>query len=353
MRDALSRARPVPELRRRPRHGAAGPRGPRPGRRRALRRAAARWSPTGGPRASFRWWIGWSTPAPTSPSSWTGRVRRCARCSCCSSGAEPDGLTDGLRQALARTASGSSRATCSACCACSPTTRPPSVAATIRGSIVETLLLRWTMLDRMVDLAHVLAAGPGGRTAGGTARLCLDHRTRRAPRRQRRRVARQDRAGGSRPGDAAAARRRPCGSVATADRRSSRARRDPRCLARHGGRGPGAESRFLGEALAATVARRARAPLAHGRAGGAQPAVRASGLQAQARAVEEVLAAGARSSRLRLRVAVAAGSASRRGPGAARAHRGERSRPIGFGRFGRRIPALDTAADALDLEIVD
>ena len=46
-----------------------------PGGRRALRRGAARWPPNGGRRASSRWWTGWSTPAPTWPSSWAGRGR--------------------------------------------------------------------------------------------------------------------------------------------------------------------------------------------------------------------------------------------------------------------------------------
>jgi len=82
-------------------------------------------------------------------------------------GARPEGLTDGFRQMLdgfkARLAPGDAL-------------RMLKLAGEAEGAVrrsgnqrlvVETLLLRWAMMDRMVDLEKVLAGGPVGASGGG------------------------------------------------------------------------------------------------------------------------------------------------------------------------------------------
>ena len=81
MRDALSRARPVPELRRGRGHRRPGARGARAGGGRARTpRLLALVAERRRRPASSRWWSGWSTRAPTWPSSWAARRRCSARC---------------------------------------------------------------------------------------------------------------------------------------------------------------------------------------------------------------------------------------------------------------------------------
>src|SRR5882724_11996449 len=86
-------------------------------------------------------------------------------------GNEPDGLTEAMRQALD---------------ASRDRLEPGDVLRMLRllaesetairrsvnpRLIVETLLLRWTMLDRIVDLAQVLGAGSGGSSGSGGVRV--------------------------------------------------------------------------------------------------------------------------------------------------------------------------------------
>ena len=111
-----------------------------------------------------------------------------------------------------------------------------------------------------------------------------------------------------------------------------------------------AQSRFLGEALAATTPSSLELPWLTVELAEPNPLF-AERLQAQARAVEEVLER-ALGQPVRLRVVEAAAGAG--GPAAARRKLTEASLKADRLRgFGPRIPTLDTAADALDLEIVD
>jgi DNA polymerase-3 subunit gamma/tau len=86
------------------------------------------------------------------------------------SGVEPEGLTESIREALAK-ARGK--------LAAGDVIRMLSLLADAEGSIrrsasarivVETLLLRWTVMDRIVDLEAVLSQGPGVRGQGSGGR---------------------------------------------------------------------------------------------------------------------------------------------------------------------------------------
>jgi DNA polymerase-3 subunit gamma/tau len=268
-------------------------------------------------------------------------------------GNEPEGLTEAMRQAL-----GSYR----------DRLEPGDVVrmlrlladseTSIRRSanprlIVETLLLRWAMLDRIVDLAEVLGAGSRSGAVGGAS-------------------------GSSGPGRGPVTRPASAGSAAT----SSEAPSAPRsALTGVPSQGPSAaaaaatvveaipaaleavrvawpdlvaqvraRSRFLGEALAATVPTGLDLPWLTVELAEPNPLF-AERLQAQARAVEEVLER-ALGQPLRLRVieATAGTSAPAPAPGklSEAALKADRLRA-----FRSKDPSLDTAADALDLEIVD
>jgi DNA polymerase-3 subunit gamma/tau len=275
-------------------------------------------------------------------------------------GNDPEGLTEGMRQSLA---------------AYRDRLEPGDVLRMLRlladsemairrsvnpRLIVETLLLRWTMLDRIVDLAEVLGAGPekkvgrGGGSPGPSP------------------------AAASRP--APAPRQAPAGSVAPAAPDPSRGA---------GGSAPSpsapppstaaaaalvtvenvpatldavrsawpdlvaevrAGSRFLGEALAATTPAGLDLPWLTVELAEANPLF-AERLQAQARAVEEVLER-ALGQPTRLRVVEAAPGQ----PASAPVPRKLTEASLKADRlraFRTKDPSLDTAADALDLEIVD
>ena len=207
--------------------------------------------------------------------------------------------------------------------------------------VVETLLLRWAMMDRMVDLQQVLRGGqetarggvppgagpgsappPGGRTGNSPDTRVL-----------------RDAAAPSGP-PAAAPAGPPPGSPAG---RSGLSDAWPEILTE-----VRARSRFLGEALAGTVPGAVE--------GSSLPLVLAEsnrlfaeGIQAQAAVVEEVVQRHT-GQVLRLRVTVAQGeeAAPRARPITESSLRADRLRS-----FRAKDPALDMAADALDLEIVD
>jgi DNA polymerase III subunit gamma/tau len=211
--------------------------------------------------------------------------------------------------------------------------------------VVETLLLRWAMMDRMVDLQEVLqggqgAARPGGQSGPGSAP---------AP--------------GSQPGNSPGTRvlrdaSAPTGPPATPPPAPSGA---PAATTRFAGTRSAlsdawpeivtevrARSRFLGEAMAGAVP----GPVE----GSSLPLVLAESnplfaerIQAQAAVVEEVVQRHTGQA-LRIRVTVAQGeeAASRPRPITESSLRADRLRS-----FRAKDPALDTAADALDLEIVD
>jgi len=226
--------------------------------------------------------------------------------------------------------------------------------------VVETLLLRWAMMDRMVDLQEVLDGGRADRRTGG-----------------------QGGGGGSGPGtgstgptanvaggrvlhDAATAAPAPAPAGPPSTRSAgppvpASARPPVRPSAPSTGSGQAlsdawpeilaevrARSRFLGEALAGT----APGPVE----GSLLPLVLAEsnrlfaeGIQAQAAVVEEVVQRHTGQA-LRIRVTVGPGeeAAPKARPITESSLRADRLQS-----FRARDPALDTAADALDLEIVD
>jgi DNA polymerase III subunit gamma/tau len=268
-------------------------------------------------------------------------------------GTEPEGLTEAMRQSLA---------------SYQDQLEPGDVVRMLRlladsetairrsanpRLIVETLLLRWAMLDRIVDLAEVLGAGSRSGAVGGAS-------------------------GSSGPGRGPVTRPASAGSAAT----SSEAPSAPRsALTGVPSQGPSAaaaaatvveaipaaleavrvawpdlvaqvraRSRFLGEALAATVPTGLDLPWLTVELAEPNPLF-AERLQAQARAVEEVLErALGQPLRLRVNEATAGTSAPAPAPGklSEAALKADRLRA-----FRSKDPSLDTAADALDLEIVD
>jgi DNA polymerase-3 subunit gamma/tau len=202
--------------------------------------------------------------------------------------------------------------------------------------IVETLLLRWTMLDRIVDLARVLEGGAGPRGQGGA------------------------------PASPPAAAPRMSGAVApvpsprpspspAAPPPASSTDRVPAALDAIRVAWPDlvaevrARSRFLGEALAATTPAGLDAPWLTVELAEANPLFVES-LRAQARAVEEVLER-ALGQPARLRVVEAAREENSSPP--ARKLTEASLKADRLRTFRAKDPSLDTAADALDLEIVD
>jgi DNA polymerase-3 subunit gamma/tau len=195
--------------------------------------------------------------------------------------------------------------------------------------VVETLLLRWTMLDRVVDLQEVLAGGSRGTPAvpppvapaGGP-------RPPAAPQPQAPPAPEPPRAAGEVPPTPDALRDAWPDIVAEVRTRS----------------------RFLGEALAATRPGAVEAPWLTVQLAEPNPLF-AERLQAQAAAVEEVLQR-VTGEALRLRVTEAPGAV----PAEAAKPRRLTEEGIKADRlrtFRAKDPALDTAAEALDLEIVD
>jgi DNA polymerase-3 subunit gamma/tau len=252
-------------------------------------------------------------------------------------GSEPDGLTDGLKRTLA-----SHRDRLEAGDVLRMLRLLADSETGIRRSsnprlIVETLLLRWTMLDRMVDLAQVLAAGPrpgrGGPAPAGPSRTPPA-----APE------------AGRAPPELA---KPPEGGAAPA---TPLADRIPAALDAVRDAWPDLvaevrrQSRFLGEALAATAPSDLELPWVTVELAEPNPLF-AERLQAQARAVEEVLErAIGQPARLRVVEATGAPAAAAQIPRklTEATLRAERLRG-----FRAKDPSLDTAADALDLEIVD
>jgi DNA polymerase-3 subunit gamma/tau len=220
--------------------------------------------------------------------------------------------------------------------------------------VVETLLLRWAMMDRMVDLREVLEGGQADRRTGGQG---------------------GSEGSGSRTGSTAPGANVPGGRVlhdaaapaglpsppAAGPPGSPSARPPVRPSAPSTGSGqalsdawPGilaevrARSRFLGEALAGT----SPGPVE----GSSLPLVLAESnplfaesIQAQASVVEDVVQRHTGQA-LRIRVTVAEGeeASPKARPITESSLRADRLRS-----FRAKDPALDTAADALDLEIVD
>jgi DNA polymerase-3 subunit gamma/tau len=210
--------------------------------------------------------------------------------------------------------------------------------------VVETLLLRWAMMDRTVDLQEVIEGGQAGRRAGGQGggegpAVGVGNAASPGVGVQDPRVLR-DAAGpvGSPPAGPPA---RP--SAGPPARPSALATAWPEILTEVRSR-----SRFLGEALAGTTPGPVDASSLTLVLAESNPLF-AERIQAQAAEVEEVVRRHTGQA-LRIRVTVAEGEAVAPKPWAITESslRADRLRS-----FRAKDPALDTAADALDLEIVD
>jgi len=253
-------------------------------------------------------------------------------------GSEPDGLTDGLKRTLA-----SHRDRLEAGDVLRMLRLLADSETAIRRSnnprlIVETLLLRWTMLDRMVDLAQVLAAGTGPRPGGGGPAAGPSRTPPVGPE-----------AGRAPPGVANQPESAAAPAAALADRIPAAldAVREawPELVAE-----VRRQSRFLGEALAATVPSDLDLPWVTVELAEPNPLF-AERLQAQARAVEEVLERViGQPARLRVVEGTGAPAAAAQIPRKLTEATLKAERLRGF---RAKDPSLDSAADALDLEIVD
>jgi DNA polymerase-3 subunit gamma/tau len=203
--------------------------------------------------------------------------------------------------------------------------------------VVETLLLRWAMMDRTVDLRDVLRGGEGpGRPVPGQARTAPGPSGQTPP---ETRILRDAAPAPSRPTPIAPA---PGGSGQAP---AGLAEAWPDIVAEVRSR-----SRFLGEALAGATPGTVE--------GSTLPLVLAESnplfaerIQAEAPAVEEAVRRHSGQA-LRIRVTIAEdqeGAATPRPRAVTESSlRADRLRS-----FRAKDPALDTAADALDLEIVD
>ncbi|MDX6355161.1 MAG: polymerase subunit gamma/tau, partial [Streptomyces sp.] len=205
--------------------------------------------------------------------------------------------------------------------------------------IVETLLLRWTMLDRIVDLEQVLASG------GGSPGDSEPHRPadRRAVPREPAAPAPRPPAAGPPPAPVPAQAPRAAETIPVHLEAIRIAWPDIVAEVR-------SRSRFLGEALAATAPTALELPWLTVVLGEPNPLF-AERLRSQAQPVEEVLQR-VLGQPARLRVSEAAPE----DPAAPPKPRKLTEAGLKADRlrvFRDKDPSLDTAADALDLEIVD
>jgi DNA polymerase-3 subunit gamma/tau len=277
-------------------------------------------------------------------------------------GNEPDGLTEAMRQAL-----GASRDRLEPGDVLRMLRLLAESETAIRRSmnprlIVETLLLRWTMLDRIVDLEQVLAAGPGGGSGGGPPRVAAPGKPTATVTLSEAKGPKAGQETAGRPPDPSAPLLPEADSPSAAVRRGEQAPASPA-----GDPIPAqleairdawpelvaevrARSRFLGEALAATAPVALDLPWLTVELGEPNPLF-AERLHAQARLVEEVLR-GALGQPARLRVTEAA-PADPEAPPKPRKLTDASLKADRLRTFRAKDPTLDTAADALDLEIVD
>jgi len=254
-------------------------------------------------------------------------------------GTDPEGLTEGLRQALQRYRDRLSPGDLVRMLKL----LTDSEAAVRRSAnprlVVETLLLRWAMMDRTVDLEAVLAGGAASPPAPAAPARGSAAPARRAV--QSPAPERDTGGGGNRP---AVAPPPPAGAPSAAASPSSAPLAElwPDIVAE-----VRSHSRFLGEALAATSPKSAQDGVLDVVLGEPNPLF-AERLQTEARAVEDVIR---RLSGQGVRLRVTEGS-----PEGAPAPRRLTEASLKADRlrgFRAKDPSLDTAADALDLEIVD
>jgi len=201
--------------------------------------------------------------------------------------------------------------------------------------VVETLLLRWAMLDRIVDLQEVLASGAAGQRGSGTGQR--DSGT------AGQRGSKSTPEGHVDPTQTAPLPRSPAAEQTAPPTLESLRAGWPEVVA-----AVRVQSRFLGEALAASEPATLELPWLT--VVMAEPnQLFADRLHQEAGKVEEVLSRSL-GQPVRLRVTAGAGSGSLSKPRrmSDSSLKAERLRE-----FRSKDPALDTAADALDLEIVD
>jgi DNA polymerase-3 subunit gamma/tau len=212
--------------------------------------------------------------------------------------------------------------------------------------MVETLLLRWTMLDRIVDLAQVLVMGPGGSGGSGMgSRISSSEAKGRTPDLEGRPPEPTPEAGSSRP-PLPSSPIRPAAAIGPIAATVEALRAAwPEIVAELRGR-----SRFLGEALAGTIPAALELPWVTVLLNEPNQLF-AERLRTQAQVVEEVLQR-ALGEPARLRVSEAA-LASDTAPPLPRKLSEASLKADRLRSFRSKDPTLDTAADALDLEIVD
>jgi len=287
-------------------------------------------------------------------------------------GTEPEGLTEGLRQALESQRGRLEAGDLLRMLRLLAENETPMRRSANPRLIVETLLLRWAMLDRMVDLAQVLSAAAGGAASGGGSvsggGSATGSGTARPP------AAPQAASGASpsqpspppraEPSTKGSEPSRPVGGGPSA---ASRPAHEPPAPTAVMDRAPAAleavrmawpelvaevrgRSRFLGEALAATTPASLELPWLTVELAEANPLF-AERLQAQSRAVEEVLER-ALGQPARLRVVETPAPAGAASPSPRKLTEAD-LKADRLRSFRSKDPSLDTAADALDLEIVD
>jgi DNA polymerase-3 subunit gamma/tau len=261
--------------------------------------------------------------------------------------AEPDGLTESMRELLQRHATRLQPGDVLRMLRLLTDNEPAMRRSANARLVVETVLLRWTMLDRMVDLERVLATGVGGvspapRAPRTTPVGGVDAATGGAV--PARRATDQPPAGPASPAPAASAPAAPAPIAAIAFTRESLQEHWAEVIA-----AVRSESRFLAEALAGTVVAEVAPPALSLELTEPNPLF-LERLEQQAGVIEAVIGrAVAAPVRLRLAgapVAVAADPRTRRISDAS--IRADRLKG-----FRAKDPTLDAAADELDLEIVE
>jgi DNA polymerase-3 subunit gamma/tau len=213
--------------------------------------------------------------------------------------------------------------------------------------VVETLLLRWAMLDRIVDLQEVLAGGAAGPRDSGTAGL----------RDSGQKPGAAEPPTGNRADSAPGEQSPPADLVSSSTQQTvplSRRPADRPSLESLRAGWPEVvaavrqHSRFLGEALAASEPASLELPWLT--VAMAEPnQLFADRLYQEAGKVEEVLSRSL-GQPVRLRVTAGPGSGA---PSKPRRMSDSSLKAERLREFRSKDPALDTAADALDLEIVD
>ena len=255
-------------------------------------------------------------------------------------GTVPEGLTEGLRQGLERYRERLSpgdlvRMLC---------LLTDSEAAVRRSAnprlVVETLLLRWAMMDRTVDLEAVLAGGAPSPAAPAAPTPASP-----PPRRSASGSLPERASGAGGAARPAAATSAPAETPPAATTPSSAPLAElwPAIVSELRSR-----SRFLGEALAATVPGTVRDGVLEVVLGEPNPLF-AERLQSDARAVEDVIRQlSGQTVRLRVTERASGGTPALPRQFTEASLKADRLRG-----FRAKDPSLDTAADALDLEIVD